>query len=269
LAYSQWLRCYAARNVTPWFPTAGRTNRPAARLFCFPYAGGGASIFRRWRTGLPPIIEVCPVQLPGREHRIHEPPFTGLAPLVEAIAAAIPPWLDLPYAVYGHSNGALIGFELIRELRRQGAPSPFHLFVSGARAPHLRNPDPPLYDLDDDRFITALRRLNGTPDALLQDPEMLRLMLPLLRADLKVGETYSYTPEAPLECPISAFGGREDAEVAAADIDAWRTETIAQFAASMLPGDHFFLRTSETLLLRELSARLLEREFSQKADQIR
>src|SRR5438552_2333015 len=141
--------------------------RARLRLFCFPYAGGGASQFRTWAEGLPPEVELCPVQLPGREGRLRETPFTRIAPLVAALVTALRGYLDTPYAFFGHSLGALVGFELARALRRTGGPGPRGLLVSAYRAPDLPDPDPPLHLLSSPAFWDELRRLNGTPPEVL------------------------------------------------------------------------------------------------------
>ncbi len=209
----------------PW-TTCYRSSRPArVRLFCFPYAGGSASIFRAWSSGLAPEIELCAVHLPGRERRMMEPPFTRLAPMVETLAQSLEPQMDLPFAFFGHSMGALISFELARRLRLEGQRGPDHLFVSGHRAPQLPPPRPPIYQLPEQEFVEELRRFEGTPEEILQNVELLQLLIPALRADFEVVGTYSHAAEAPLDCPISVFGGREDSEVSEEELENWRDQT--------------------------------------------
>ena len=226
------------------------------RLFCFPYAGGGASAFCSWAEGLPSSVELCPIQLPGRENRLSEPPFTRLLPLVQALARAIQPHLDKPFAFFGHSMGATIAFELARRLQEQGRPTPLCLIVSGGRAPHLPDPDPPIHHLPEEEFIAELRRFNGTPDAVLQHAELLQLLLPLLRADLAMHETYEYVVGEPLECPVFALGGYGDDLVDYQALAAWQEQTSGPFAQHMFPGDHFFLRSEQESLLRTISQEL-------------
>jgi medium-chain acyl-[acyl-carrier-protein] hydrolase len=226
------------------------------RLFCFPYAGGSAVIYRAWPQKLPHIVELLAVQPPGRGARLREAPFTSLMPLVEAVAEALLPQLDKPFALFGHSLGALLCFELARHLRRLERPQPSGLFVSGAGAPQLRSTKAPIHDLPDAELIEALREFEGTPDEVLDNAELMRLMLPLLRADFKVNETYAYKSEPPLACSITVFGGAQDDQVSRERLEAWREQTRAAFALHMLPGDHFFLHSSQELLLRELSREL-------------
>lgn len=216
------------------------------------------TIYRSWPQSLPPEVEVCAAQLPGRGTRIREQPFQSLTPLVEAAAEAITPYLDKPFALFGHSMGAVISFELARRLRDLGKPQPSHLFVSGRRAPQVPNEDPVTYNLLDDELQRELLRLNGTPQEVLEHPGLMELMIPLLRADFAVVETYDYHPGAPLGCPITAFGGLQDLDVTREYLEGWREQTAGAFALRMLPGNHFFLNDAQTqtLLLRALSGDL-------------
>lgn len=237
----------------PWFAATRVLQRPAMRLFCLPYAGGSAAVFRDWPDFLPRAVAVCPIQLPGRLTRIYEPPLTDLRTLVRTLAQTLRPYLDLPFACFGHSMGALVAFELARELRRLGAPLPQQLFVSGRRAPHLRDTDPPLFHLPDDELLSELRKLNGTPQDVLDNAELMRLLLPVLRADFQMCQTYVYDADAPLSCPIAAFGGASDPELDDGQLDAWREHTHGAFTRHVLPGDHFYLHAAQPLLLRLLS----------------
>jgi medium-chain acyl-[acyl-carrier-protein] hydrolase len=163
----------------------------------------------------------------------------------------------VPFAFFGHSMGALISFELARQLRRQHAPGPIALFVSAHRAPQRPAPNPPVHSLPQDEFVEELRRLNGTPEAVFQDAELMQLLLPTLRADFAVCETYTYMPEEPLECPILAFGGLQDHEVSRDDLAAWRAQTHRTFKLRMVPGDHFFLHSARASLVCVVSRAML------------
>ena len=163
------------------------------RLFCFPYAGGTAQIYRQWPDYLPTDVEVCSIQLPGRGSQLQQPAFTRLLALVEPLTETIARHLDKPFVFFGHSMGALIGFEVARRLRREGRREPEGLFVSGRRAPQIDEPEPVTFNLPDAELLDELRRLNGTPEEVLDNPDLLQLMLPILRADFEVCQTYSYT----------------------------------------------------------------------------
>lgn len=218
------------------------------RLFCFPYAGGGAQIYHAWADGLPETIELCAIRLPGRGARLLETPFTRMTPLIGAMANALFPYFDKPFAFFGHSMGALLSFELTRHLRRSNAVEPSQLFVSGHRSPQLPFRGDAIHALPETEFINTLRSMNGTPEKVLEHAELMQLTLPALRADFAICETYNYLAEPPLTCPISAFGGTQDPKVSRPELEAWREQTTASFSLRMFPGDHFFLHTSQLLL---------------------
>jgi medium-chain acyl-[acyl-carrier-protein] hydrolase len=222
------------------------------RLFCFAYAGGSASIFREWSVLLPREIEVCPIQLPGRENRLAEPPFTRLEPLVQTLAQAISPYLDKPGAFFGHSLGALVSFELARYLLHKEGFCPVRMLVSAHRAPQLPDPHTPVYDLPLPEFLQTLRLLQGTPEEILHHGELMQLLVPTLRADFMLAETYVYAPAEPLPCPFSAFGGLRDKNVSPAELAAWQHQTKDTFIVRMFPGDHFFLHSDRISLLRAI-----------------
>lgn len=228
------------------------------RLFCVPYAGGGTLVFHHWPQALSPDIEVCPIQLPGREHRLSESPFVRLEPLLRVLERDLYAHLDRPFAFFGHSLGALVVFELVRRFRDANAPEPEHLFVSGCRAPHLPDPDPPIHKLPQDAFIKELRRYNGTPEALFESPELMELFLPVLRADFAVFETYRHRNGEPLDCPITAFGGLQDKKVNQVEIVSWRDVTHNRFGLHMFAGDHFFLNVHRDALLQIISEELCQ-----------
>lgn len=229
---------------------------PRLRLVCFPYAGGGVSIFRDWPRALPRDVEVCSIELPGRDTLIGMPPVSRLPELVEQVRKSLGSLVELPYALFGHSMGTLLAFELARCLRRDALPLPGALYVSGHRAPHLPDPRRPLHLLSDTEFAAELHRLQGTPPQVLANRELMDLVLPLLRGDFAVAETYRYEPEPPLPVPLFAWGGLDDAEVSAAEIAAWEQHTSDRFRMRMLPGSHFFLHTAAGQLLEVLAEEL-------------
>ena len=237
---------------TIWLSFPGAAPGATLRLFCFPYAGGGARIYRNWPRLLAPSVEVCAANLPGREGRLKERPFTQMDPLIEALAENLGPFFDRPFAFFGHSMGAMISFELARRLRRTGGPMPVHLFVSGRRAPQLPDPEPPTYDLPRDEFIDSLRRLNGTPHEVLQNDELLQLVIPLLRADFELVQTYDYREEVPLDCPITAFAGLDDVEVSRDEVRGWERQTTKGFSHLTVPGDHFFIHADQPILFHRM-----------------
>jgi medium-chain acyl-[acyl-carrier-protein] hydrolase len=247
---------------TPWFVSRKPNLGSSVRLFCFPYAGGGDSIFHSWQKSLSDTIEACPVRLPGRGSRIAEPAFTEIGPLVRAAGQALAPHLRKPFAFFGHSMGAFIGFELARYLRREYSLQPVHLFVSGRCSPQTlqRRVNP---NLPDSEFPELLRSYNGTPEYVLEDPELMELVLPVMRADVTLCESYVYTPEPPFSFPITAFGGLDDHGVTRYCIEGWREHTTRPFVLRMFPGNHFFLNTSRAPLLEAVSKEL-EQDMKEK-----
>jgi medium-chain acyl-[acyl-carrier-protein] hydrolase len=189
---------------------------------------------------------------------MRESPLTRVATLVAHLAPAIEAYSDQPFAFFGHSMGALISFELARQLRRSAAREPAHLFASGCRAPHIPDSSPPTYNLPDAEFLEKVRSLNGTPPEVLAHAELMQMMLPVLRADFEAVSTYEYLDEPPLGCPISVYGGLRDAEVSREHLGAWNRHTTGGFVLRMFDGDHFFLHQDEPQLLSVLSRELLQ-----------
>jgi medium-chain acyl-[acyl-carrier-protein] hydrolase len=231
---------------------------PAARLrlFCLPFAGGGASIFRTWGRALPQGIELCPIQLPGRENRLGEPPHTDVPILAERLADQILLYVRKPFALFGHSMGALLAFELTRTLRRRQAPMPMALFLSAHRAAHLPLRRKPLHALPDPEFLQALRGLGGTPAEVFEHQDLLQVMLPALRADFTLCDRYGFVAEPPLDCPLILYAGRQDTEVSPQEVEAWSQHTTQGAGLRIFPGDHFFLRSDRDLLLRAIASAL-------------
>lgn len=254
---------------TPWFELAESPGNQAAscRLFCFPYAGAGASIYRSWRSWLPDHVDLAAVQLPGREGRLHEPLITRMEQVTADLAEAIAPLLDRPFAFFGHSTGAMICFALARELRRRSLPMPQLLMLSAQNTPRQR-PSTLRHQLNDAEFTEVLRACDGTPDLVLQSPELLQLLLPRIRADGAIYETYDYRRLPPLTCRIAVFFGLQDSMASGAGARGWESETRASFHCyDGLPGGHFFLHEAEQQLAGHVTdelARLLPAQASKR-----
>ena len=215
-----------------WFPNAGTAAAP--RLFCFPHAGGGA--------GQPLALSgwaAVPVRLPGRESRLAEAPFERMGPLVAALADHIDSYLDRPFAFFGHSMGAVVAFELARELRRRSRPLPTMLIASGARAPQFRRHHVPPPAPSREAFVEELRRLEGIPAEVLDDAALMRAILPALEADAALYRNYVYAEAPPLPIPVRAYGGADDPNVRREHLDGWAEQTTASFAVRVFPGGIF------------------------------
>ena len=243
---------------TPWFVTRRPNPNAYLRLFCFPYSGAGASVYNSWGERLPATVELHAVQLPGRETRLAEPLCEQLPPLIKAAATAMLPYIDQPFALFGHSMGALFSFELTRYLRRHHQVQPQHLFVSGHGAPQLARLQLPIHELPKQEFIAALRRYNGTPEAVFAHAELLDLLLPILRADFALYETYVYEPDEPFTCPLSVFGGLQDHEAPYARLEPWHEQTQGAYTLEMFSGDHFYFNRESTTFYQSFVRQLQE-----------
>ncbi|GAA3452388.1 thioesterase II family protein [Dactylosporangium matsuzakiense] len=208
----------------------------AVRVFCFAHAGGGSAIFRPWRSLLGPGVEVCPVVLPGRESRVRELPYRRMEQLLDPLCQAIEPYLDRPFAFLGHSLGSIIAFEVARRFPPAG------LVVSGRRAPRLATARRLFSSLPDGEFLTAIGHLGGTPPEVLRETQLIRMMMPALRADFELNEAYAVLPGPRLGCPLIAYVGVEDPEVSRAELLAWQEETTGEFTMRVFRGGHFYLK---------------------------
>ena len=240
-----------------WFMRPAPRPNAKARLFCFPYAGGGAAAYRLWPAGLPAELEVVAIQLPGRANRLHEPALSSVSNIVDALLPVLLPQLDLPYAFFGHSMGALLAAEVGRALESSGVPGPRHLLVSGRRPPHMKQTESFLHTLPDAEFVTAInQRYGGIPAEIAAHADLLALLLPSLRADIQALETHNPPLRAPAAYLISVFGGSHDRLTPRAHLDAWQSETSAPIRVRVFPGDHFYLAPRMTELLADVSATL-------------
>jgi len=240
----------------PWIRSSDKNAR--LRLFCFPYAGGGTTEYRTWKPYFPGSVDICPIVLPGRETRLNEAPYHDMTKLVPVLADALWPLMRrTPYAFTGHSMGAWIAYELAREMRRRGRPQPVHLFLSARRPIDVPAPVSDLHHLPEREFVAAIQdRYNAIPKMILDNPDVLRIFLPAMRADFTLGETFMPVTEAPVDIPISAYTGTGDKVVARATVEQWDRHTTAEFTHRELPGGHFFLRESVDLLTHGIAGTL-------------
>jgi medium-chain acyl-[acyl-carrier-protein] hydrolase len=240
-----WVRCLSVR------PQA------RVRLFCFPYAGAGASVYRLWPGELSPAVEVWAVQLPGRETRLHEPALTSMTAVVNGLMPALTPLLDRPFAFFGHSMGALVACELARSLQLQGRCEPALLMLSARRSPSVPDTDPPIHRLGHDDFVTEVdRRYGGIPKEVKAHRELMELLVPALQADMAVVETHRHAMLPLLNSPMHVFGGDADSRTRREDLQAWEATTCGAFRLTMLAGDHFFINSQRSHLLALVSESL-------------
>lgn len=237
---------------------------PRITLFCIPHAGGGASAYRNWTGALAPWVVVKVLQLRGRESRFREPPLTELDDVLIDLYRTVAPDTVRPFAFFGHSMGALLGFELSQMLRRGTGRKPVHLFVSACRAPHHSQVAEPCSALRQSEFIAeVVRRYGGIPAAILADDGFMAAILPAMRADFGILERYRAAERPPLECPISVFGGRHDTATPQSSLEAWQRHTTSGFSLEMFEGDHFYLQSKRSALAaRILGALAIVRETS-------
>ncbi len=244
---------------------ADRWIRPAGpvpaivrlRLICFHYAGGSPAMFRTWPPLMPQGVSVEPVLLPGRDARFREPAFDRMEPLATAVADALGPRLDRPYALFGYSMGAQVAFHVAHALRAAGLPQAKALFVGASPGPFLQR-EVPAWDQSDEHLVAYLHEMGGTPQHVLDEPELLALMLPTLRADLTTVATCSYTPRPPLGMPVHAFAGADDASASPERMRAWERESEGAFRLTVLTGGHFFLNDHLPTVARTVHERLRE-----------
>lgn len=236
----------------------------SARLVCFPYAGAGASVYRRWPAGLPKTLEVLAAQLPGREDRLREAPVRDWKSLVSGAVLGLVPHLGLPYTLLGHSMGAALALAITREIERRGLRQPDHLFVCGRPAPGRASRwTHALGSLGDPDFLAELKKrygsLNGT---LLEEPEVRDVLLPCLRTDIEALEGSAEEPHEPVSCPLTVYGGTDDPSTPPEDLEAWKDTTLGPFRIKLIAGGHFFLNDRREELLLDIRETLARQETS-------
>lgn len=223
------------------------TRSASMRLFCLPYAGGSARLFREWSEWCAPEIEVVAVEFPGRGSHARSSLISDMDTMIDRLLPVIDSMSDKPFALFGHSMGALISFELSRALSRTGRRCPIHLFVSAMRPPHVQG-EYKLHNLPDRQFVEALRALKGTPSEILSDLSLLELFIPVLRADLRLAETYCYQPAPAMKHPITVFGGLSDITVTVQRLAEWRKHTRENCSIRLIEGNHFFIHEQAHVL---------------------
>ena len=242
------------KRTASWLSCPIPREAATVSLVCFPFAGAGIAAFAAWARMLDPRIELHIASLPGRDRRIREPHETRQSVVVGALSEAVSQLADRPLLLMGHSLGALIAFEVARSLRAAGGPQPKHLVISGRRGPRIPDHRPPISNLPDDAFVSAMSsRYGGIPKILLQEPELLARFLPSLKADMTLYEQYQYRPEPPLAVPISAWCGQSDPGVSPEALEAWQQETTADFSMRWFSGEHFYLQPRRAEVLRALA----------------
>jgi len=246
---------------TKWFFKLNENKNAKIRLFCFSYAGGGASTFYSWLDYLSPYIELISIQLPGRESRFDEDFITDMDSLSDIIATNILPLLDKPYAIFGHSLGAIISFELIRKLKDWNKTLPLVLIFSGRGAPSSKNKRELIYNLSDGEFINKLEAYNGLPESILNDKELLEYFLPIIRADFKLSQTYKYKDVEALNIPIVALTGLYDNTVELSDVLLWQNHTKLKFLYYVLEGDHFFIKEQKIKVINIINDEIIKYSF--------
>ena len=237
-----------AETAEKWIRPLRASQGARIRLYCLPFAGGGLAAFQAWPAALAPQVEVCPVRLPGRESRFAEPSFVRVEPLVETLAEIVDyesrkPGA-LPFAIFGHSMGAVLSFELCRRLGPVASSKLRRLIVSGRYSPPEPPRNPPIHHLSDKELLDEMiHRYNGIPQAVLEVPELLELILPPLRADMELIETYQYAEGPLLQVAMAALGGHDDVGVPLESLQAWGKMTQGELQTHMFPGGHFFVQS--------------------------
>jgi len=250
--------CFASHiKKNQWFSFPKENSEADLRLFCLPYAGGSSHVYYPWQDKLSSDIEICAIQLPGRGIRFTETPYTDHKKMVIDLVDDMVEYLDKPYALFGHSMGALLAYEVAQEIKKRGLPQASHLFVSGRRAMHINNESQPIHDLPEEQLISELKKLNGTPAEVLENKDLMSLVLPMIRADFQLCETYLHNVEhKKLDLNITSFEGVNDHKARGINVSAWQDLTSGIYQGIQLSGDHFFIHSSEQKLLENINHHL-------------
>ena len=247
-------------TLNRWIRDAPPASSRRPRLFCLPFAGGGARAFRSWQSLLDDVADVLPVQLPGRENRYREPLATDIDALARSVADGMADHCRSPYLLYGHSMGALLAYRFVHTMAQRGAPLPELLIVAAHRAPHQPPMEPLAHSLPREELVQRLKEFGATPTEILDHAQMLDFFLPVIRSDFALSELAPvYDPDAPLDVPILALGGTDDPLVGRDDLSAWSAHTTLDFRMREFPGGHFFQDEHAArvmMLLREELSRI-------------
>lgn len=234
-----------------WFKIPRPVRNPKLRLFCFPYAGGSAITYFPWASQLNEDIELIAIQPPGRSNRMAEVAYRDMNLLVDDLAENIRSFLDVPFIFFGHSLGSRVAFELALRLKSKGLPTPTQFFASGSGAPHIAWKQKQIFDLPDEDFLIELKKLDGTPEEVLKNKDLMKLLLPLLRADFEMADTH-ICKATKLACPIYVFAGYEDHEIQEKNLKAWEELTEHETDVQYVSGNHFFIEKNKTLVFKKL-----------------
>jgi medium-chain acyl-[acyl-carrier-protein] hydrolase len=225
------------------------------RLVCLPYAGGGPATFRQWPQSLPADVEVVTVQLPGREPPYRQRPLNSVAAMVGSVLPALRDLTDLPFSIFGHSMGALVAFEITVALEDEGGVSPTHLFVSARRSPEEPSEASPVHHLPDDDFLDAVQgRYNAVPEIVRREPDLMALLLPVLRADIRAFETYEPMTGRKVRCPVHVYGGTDDRHPRPDQLARWQLVAEREIRVRVFDGDHFYLTSQRETLAADIAA---------------
>ena len=243
-----------------WFQHYSAKKNSEIRLFCFPYAGGRAEIFQSWQQAIDPAVEVIAVNYPGRGKRIGATPITDCKTLVTNLLPEFMAYTDKPFAFFGHSMGALVSFELASQLQVKGISGLKHLFLSARRAVHLPFNNTNFHTLPDDEFVNMLQKLGGTPQEVFDHPELMALLIPILRGDFMLSETYCYQAGTRLKTNTSILYSNEDQYVQKEQVTGWQDVIEGQLDFTEFPGGHFFMHSQQHAVTNLVKRRLFRQD---------
>lgn len=242
-----------------WFVRPVKKSDCEMRIFCFPYAGGSATTFLPWVKSLPSWIELVAVQPPGRSSRLFDPPYTQMDSLIDDLISSFANLTDKPYVFYGHSLGSRIAFELSKRCQSMGLALPIHFIASGSRAPFIPCREEHIFDLPEEEFIEELKQLNGTPEEVLDNQELMSLLLPALRADFQIADTYC-SDGTQVDCPVTVLSGSADTDIKHTDLESWGKVFKKLESLEILQGGHFFIESNVEAVLKIVN-RVIRKEF--------